>query len=319
MTKVMASATSSQRTNAGVKGVPRSSVRDTVRMARGCSTTRARVRNRRVYDLRVSGAPTPSELFRATMSGGEEDALRMRRFLRRVPTGPRCKSCNAPFGMPGSLLSRAMGRTPWSKNPRFCTQCYTFLKTTGIDGAEVEVSLLFADVRGSTGLAERLGPSEFTSRINRFYRVAGGAILATDGLVDKFMGDGVVGLYIPGLSGLTHPAQAVDAARRIAATSDDAEHGGLPIGVGVHTGVAFVGAVGSSGEVDDFTALGDAVNAAARLGSEAAAGEVLVSLATAAAAGLDAEPLERRRLTLKGRTEPMDVVVLGAAKHAHVG
>jgi adenylate cyclase len=214
--------------------------------------------------------------------------------------------------MPGSLVARAMGRTRWSKNPKFCTRCYTFLKEAGIDGAEVEVTLVFADVRGSTGLAEQLGPSEFTRRINRFYRHAGNEILASDGLVDKFMGDGVVGLYIPGLSGSTHAAQALGAARRIAASSAEPERGGLPNGVGVHTGIAFVGAMGSGGEVDDFTALGDSVNAAARLGSEAQAAEVLASVATATAAGIDLGPLEHRRLSLKGRQEPMDVVVIGA-------
>ena len=244
------------------------------------------------------------------MAGESTDALRQRRFFRRLPSDPRCKSCNAPFRLPGSLVARAMGRSPWGKNPRFCTQCYTFLKQTGIEGAEVPITVLFADVRGSTGLAEQLGPSEFTRRINRFYRAGSAAIIETDGIVDKFIGDGVVGLYIPGLSGKGHAAQAVDAARRIVATSAAAEHGGLPIGAGVHTGVAFVGAMGSQGEVDDFTALGDTVNAAARLGSEAAAGEILVSGVTAAEAGLDAGMLDRRRMELKGRQEPMDVVAL---------
>jgi adenylate cyclase len=266
---------------------------------------------RRVYDHPVT-AQSNRELFQATLEGGENDNLRMRRLFRRVPTGPRCKACNAPFGMPGRLLSHAMGRAPWTKNPRFCNRCYTFLKATGLDGAEVEVTLLFADVRGSTGLAEQLGPIEFTRRINRFYRLAGDAILNTDGLVDKFVGDGVIGLYIPGLSGITHAAQAIDAARRIAAASTAASQDGLPVGAGVHTGSAFVGAVGANGEVDDFTALGDTVNAAARLGSEAAAGEVLVSQAAATAAGLEVGQLEHRRLSLKGRQEPMDVVALRA-------
>ena len=254
----------------------------------------------------MTQAPSPQDLFRQTMSGGETDTLRQRRFFRRLPTDPRCKSCNAPFGFPGSLVSRAMKRSPWAKNPRFCTRCYAFLKEHGIDGAEVPVTMLFADVRGSTGLAEELGASEFTRRINRFYRVAGAALIETDGIVDKFVGDGVVGLYIPGLSGLDHAEKAVVAARMIAPT----ERHGLPVGVGVHTGIAFVGALGEGGEVDDFTALGDTVNIAARLGSEAQAGEILVSAMTAGAANLQTDALEHRHLSLKGRTEPVDVVVL---------
>lgn len=255
---------------------------------------------------------SPQELFRATMAGEATDALKLRRFFRHLPADPRCKACNAPFGLPGSLVSRATGRPPWPKNPRFCSRCYTFLRETGIGGAEVPVTMLFADVRGSTGLAEQLGPSEFTRRINRFYRVASEALIETDGMVDKFIGDGVVGMYVPGLCGLDHAAKAIVAAGTIAAAGDASAGGGhgLPVGVGVHTGVAFVGAVGDGGEVDDFTALGDTVNTAARLGSDAEAGQVLVSVASATAAGLDIERLERRRLELKGREEPVDVVVL---------
>ena len=259
----------------------------------------------------MTRAPTPQELFRQTMSGGETDRLRQRRFFRHLPADPRCKACNAPFGLPGSLLSRAMRRQPWSKNPRFCARCYVFLKENAIGGAEVEVTMLFADVRGSTGLAEELGATEFTRRINRFYRVASGALISTDGLVDKFVGDGVVGLYVPGFSGQQHAAQAITAGRMIART---ASHG-LPVGVGVHTGIAFVGAVGDGGEVDDFTALGDNVNIAARLGSEAGPGEVIVSAVTADAANLQTGALERRRLTLKGRTEPVDVLIVAAERN----
>jgi adenylate cyclase len=258
----------------------------------------------------MAASRTPQELFQATMSGEDTESLHLRRLFRRLPRGPRCKSCNAPFSLPGSIVARSMGRTRWSKNPRFCTACYGFLRQYGIEGAEVVVTMLFADVRESTPLAERLGPREFTRRMNRFYRVAADAVLDSDGIVDKFIGDAVVGLYIPGLSGLTHARQALDAATRIVSISGDADGGGLPIGVGVNTGIAMVGAMGEHGEVDDFTALGDTVNAAARLGSEAAAGEVLVSTATAVAAALDTTALEHRHLSLKGRTEPIDVVVL---------
>lgn len=76
------------------------------------------------------------------------------------------------------------------------------------------------------------------------------------------------------------------------------------------TQVAFLGAVGEQGEVDDFTALGDNVNIAARLGSEAEAGEVIISAVAASAANLETDALERRHLTLKGRIEPVDTFVL---------
>jgi adenylate cyclase len=249
------------------------------------------------------------ELFRATMAGGEVDQLRMRRMFARLPRDPRCKSCNAPFGAPGSLVSRMMGRQRWAKNPRFCNRCYTFLVEYGLSGVEVEVTALFADVRSSTRLAEQIGPAAFRGRINQFYRIASDALIRTDGLVDKFIGDGVVGLYIPGLSGPAHATRAVEAARLILARVSAGEEA-LGVGVGVHTGEAFVGAVGDRTEVQDFTALGDAVNATARLSSVAEAGEALVSVRAATAAGLDLAGLERRHLTLKGRSEPIDVVVI---------
>jgi len=267
-----------------------------------------------------TAGPAPStreDLFRATMEGAETDQVRLRRFLHLLPGDPRCKSCNAPFGLPGSLVARAMGRRRWEKSPRFCNRCYTFLVDYGMTGVEIVITVLFADVRDSTALAEKVGAAEFRRRINRFYRIAGDALISTDGLVDKFIGDGVVGLYIPGLSGADHARKAVEAARQIlsrtaGAGSDGPDTSPLPVGVGVHTGPAFVGAVGDRREVQDFTALGDAVNATARLSSTAAAGEALVSRAAAAAAGLGGSGLEERRLELKGRQEPMDVVVVRA-------
>ena len=76
--------------------------------------------------------------------------------------------------------------------------------------------------------------------------------------------------------------------------------------------MAFVGAVGDAANVEDFTALGDAVNTTARLASVAGRGEALISVEAAAAANLAVEGLERRHLEVKGRTQPVDVVVLGA-------
>ena len=80
----------------------------------------------------------------------------------------------------------------------------------------------------------------------------------------------------------------------------------------MHTGDAFVGATGPIGAVDDFTALGDVVNTTARLASAARAGEVLVSVTATTAAGTPTEGLERRTVEIRGRSEPLEVVVLRA-------
>jgi adenylate cyclase len=171
--------------------------------------------------------------------------------------------------------------------------------------------MLFADVRGSTGLAERARPAEFSRLMNRFYKVATGVLLETEALIDKFVGDEVVALYVPALAGVEHPSAAVRAGRALLRATRHTEVGGpwLPVGIGIHTGTAFVGAVEAEG-VTDITALGDAVNTAARLASAAGPGEALVSEATCAATGLETAELEERRLELRGRSEPVSVRVL---------
>ena len=122
-----------------------------------------------------------------------------------------------------------------------------------------------------------------------------------------------MGLFIPGLSGLDHASRGSeprDGSSTGPRSAPEAER--LPVGVGVHTGTAFVGAVGHAAKVEDFTALGDAVNTTARLASVAASGEALISVEAAAAANLATEGLERRHLEVKGRTQPVDVLVVRA-------
>jgi len=126
----------------------------------------------------------------------------------------------------------------------------------------------------------------------------------------------VIGLFFGGVSGPRHAAAAIDAALDLAeraARPTATPSGVIPAGTAVHTGDAFVGATGPIGAVDDFTALGDAVNTTARLASAAAAGEVLVSIAAASAAGTPTDGLERRTLEIRGRSESLEVIVLRAA------
>ena len=130
-----------------------------------------------------------------------------------------------------------------------------------------------------------------------------------DGIVDKFVGDAAVALFIPGFAGPEHAAAAIRAARGlIERTGNDRPEPWIPIGVGVHTGASFVGSVGE-GDALDFTALGDTVNATARLSALAGAGEILISADAATAAGLDTTALERRTLELRGRAQGLDAWV----------
>ena len=179
-------------------------------------------------------------------------------------------------------------------------------------GTELEISMLFVDVRNSTRLAEGMRPAEFSRLMNRFYRVATDALIRTDAYIDKFVGDEVIGLYFPLFAGKNHAAAAIEGAGQLlTAMRTTGGAAALPIGVGVHTGVAYVGTVrGTEGSIQDVTALGDNVNITARLASQAGAGEALVSEAACASAGHPGGDAEQRCLELKGKSVPVNVRVI---------
>lgn len=233
------------------------------------------------------------------LMGEHPDLLRERRVFRHIPSDPRCKMCLAPQGGLGGPIMRIFGFGRYPPNPQLCNSCFRQSeKHPG--GAEIEITALFADIRGSTGLAETMSPAEYSAAVNEYVRVASHAIREPNGLVDRLLGDGIMALFIPGFVGGPHAPVAIEAARSIVRAVN------LPVGVGLHTGQAWVGFVGGVDEVRDFTALGDAVNVASRLGSEASAGEILYSAATIESARLPTDGLEPRRLELRGRAEPLD-------------
>ncbi len=134
----------------------------------------------------------------------------------------------------------------------------------------------------------------------------------SDAIIDKLAGDQVSGYYVPGLAGPAHARAAILAAHDLLQVTghDDPKGPWIPVGVGVHTGDAFIGSVGAQDGVVDVTALGDSVNVAARLASSAGPGEILVSQDTFIEAGLIQSNLEQRKLSLKGRIDPVTVFVL---------
>jgi adenylate cyclase len=217
--------------------------------------------------------------------------------------------CAAPFSGAGAPLMRAIGKKRSDRNPSWCTSCFDFLATHG-GGADIEATFLFADVRGSTTLAEHMTSAEFRGLMSRFYDAATAVVLEHDGVVDKFVGDELVAMFFPLFAGEGHSAAGVEAARKllVATGHSGADGPWVPLGAGVHTGAAWVGAVGTGARIE-FTALGDAVNTTARLASAAGAGEILVTAGTAEAAGLDSG-LERSSLALKGKEEATQVVRL---------
>ncbi|MEX2458469.1 MAG: adenylate/guanylate cyclase domain-containing protein [Actinomycetota bacterium] len=249
-------------------------------------------------------------LWRGLLTGGDSPIRHDRDRFKRWPGSPRCKTCLYPLGGPvARVLRLRSGRGPSRKNPNFCNLCEEFVRTHP-GGSEVDVSLLFADVRGSTGIAESMEAARFSALMNRFFRAGTHVLIDTDGLIDKFVGDEVVGLYLPAMVA-DHPRAAIEAAQKLLSALGYGDPDGpwLPVGVGIHSGTAFVGSVGDP-SVADFTAMGDTVNVAARLASAAKAGEILVSDAAWKRSGIDAVSTPTRKLEVKGRTAPVEVRVL---------
>jgi adenylate cyclase len=207
---------------------------------------------------------------------------------------------------------RLMGLGPWPGNPKYCRGCFGAMYRDRA-GAEIECTLLFADVRGSTALAERMRPSEYRALLDRFYATAFDVLVAHDAFVDKFVGDEVIGIFVPVMTDGLHARVALEAGVQLLRATGHA--GGNPwvaVGIGINTGIAYVGAVGTDEHVE-FTALGDIVNVTARLSTAAAAGELLATADALHAADVAPRGLERRHVTLKGKSEMTEVFVLSAS------
>ena len=238
-----------------------------------------------------------------------------RRVFKRLPSEPRCLMCASPFAGPGAPFMRLIGKRPSAANPNWCTSCSDFMaKHHG--GAETNGAYLFADIRGSTSLAEGMSPQAFHALLDRFFAAATAAVFKHDGFVDKFVGDELVALFFPLLTGEGYVPRMVSAARDIlrATGHDDPNGPWAPVGIGLHAGRAWFGVVGKEAH-SELTAVGDNVNVAARLGSAAEAGEILISAEAAAKADLDPS-LERRTLDLKGKSLGTEVVSIRIAPPA---
>jgi adenylate cyclase len=270
----------------------------------------------------MSDYATPEEEWHDFLSGTHPH-LQDKSPLRFIPSSPRCKLCRAPFGSPGSLVLRRFGFYPWPKNPKICGRCFRGLDAAAsmcpgdpggeeVRGAEVELSMLFADIRGSSKLARQMPSMEFTRLMDRFYRASSDVLVEHDAIIEKFVGDEVVGLFLPFLAGPDHATRAVDAAHALfeATGYGSAEGPWVPLGAAVHTGSAFVGVVGGH-DGRDFTALGDPMNIAAHLASHAATGEILVTQQVVDRMPLAETDLERRHVSLKGYE--IDALVLPTA------
>jgi adenylate cyclase len=256
-------------------------------------------------------ATASDRAWRKLLVEGHEPILLAHRFFRYLPGPPRCKLCHNPFGGIGGKLVGLFGFKPSRKNPSLCARCCDVLPQ---GGAEVDIAVLFADVRGSTALGEKLGPRAFATTLNRFYHVATETLIQHDAIIDKLIGDEVMALFIPGICGSEYRRRAAEAAIALLRAVGYGELGGpwIPIGAGVNSGHTYVGNVGGHGVVD-FTALGDPVNTAARLAASAGAGEALLSESVYVAVAGQLPNLEQRALALRGKEAPFAVRVCSPA------
>jgi adenylate cyclase len=234
---------------------------------------------------------------------------RLRHVLRVLPRDPRCKFCNAPFQGIGAVLMRMLfGKRRSDLNPRYCNLCEIASREFP-GGAEVPMSMLFIDVRGSTALSETMSPTEFSQLINRFYAAVTKIIVDEDGLVEKLAGDSVSAFWGAGFAGPDYVRRTIDVAQSLLGAMERQK---IPVGIGVNAGVAYFGAMGTADGLTEISAIGDEVNLAARLASKAAPGEIIVSEQALHAAGMDKSNCESRRLELKGIGEAVNVRVIHA-------
>ena len=223
---------------------------------------------------------------------------RFMRVYRRLPADPRCKLCYAPFGG----LGRMLGIRPSRKNSNFCRSCF---ETVPLGGSEREVGVLFADLRGFTAWSGQTAPSAVAASLEGFYKAAMGALMAHDAIIDKFVGDAVMALFLPEMPSLGDRTcdEMVLAAMALAAAAPSGSND-LGVGIGIHYGKAWVGNVGTE-DMKDFTALGDVVNVASRLQGCAEPGQLVISAEVFArlTVAIESSPA---LFDVKGKSEPLD-------------
>ncbi len=183
---------------------------------------------------------------------------------------------------------------------------------TPIEPQEVEVTVLFSDIRGFSTLAERLPARDIASIVGRHLSAMAEVVLEHGGTIDKFQGDAVMAVFGAPEPQPDHAGRALRCAVAMQARQAELNGSGwgvdglpeLAVGIGVNTGPVIAGTVGGAGRLE-YTVVGDAVNVASRLQSEAAGGEIVATASTVSAAPeVRVEPIGPRQV--RGREEPVE-------------
>ena len=180
-----------------------------------------------------------------------------------------------------------------------------------LGGVNQTITVLFADIRGFTRISEHAQPEKIVGLLNRYFSAMTDIIFAHGGTLDKYLGDGLMALFGAPSATPQDAANALNAAvamqRRVMGINVELHQEGLNeigVGIGLHTGEATVGYIGSERR-SEYTAIGDTVNTASRLESNARGGEILVSDATATAARSRYKLKARDPITVKNREQPV--------------
>lgn len=235
--------------------------------------------------------------------GGHPALTKMHGTYKWLPSSPRCRLCHVPFGSVGGWIMGRRGKAPCKRNPYYCSACDVFIESFP-GGAEVEMSILYVDIRNSVKTAAETSTPDVARRVNTFLETATRLITQNDGFIMAFYGDCVVAVWPPGFVGPNHAEKAMNAARALSrAFAAESE---IPAGTGVHTGPVYICTVAAGqGTFRDVSVFGHTVNLTARLASAAPAGRALVSTDTAGKDGSSAVAVD-----LKGFDQPVMAITL---------
>ena len=256
--------------------------------------------------------PGNEGLWSTIFAEGHPDLKKQQWLHKKLPLRPRCRMCLVPFKGIGGWIMRMKGKAQNSRNPNYCNACDKFLEAFP-GGAEVEMSILYVDIRNSTQYTQNHNAAEVSQRINIFLNEATRSITDHDGFVMAFYGDCIVASWPPGFSGENHGLKAQQAAIELVQNKSmiDARGAPIPVGVGVHTGKVFIGTVTAlQGSFRDVSIFGSNVNLTARMASKAAASQVLGSADNIIASGKNTASFSCQTLELKGFPEPVDVYTI---------
>ncbi len=182
-----------------------------------------------------------------------------------------------------------------------------------LGGVNQKITVLFADIRGFTTLSEKESPEKVVGLLNKYFSAMSEIIFAYGGTLDKYIGDGLMALFgAPNASpedSKNALKTAVAMQKRLTALNVELAAEGfsrVSIGIGLHTGIATIGYIGSE-QRSEYTAIGDSVNIASRLEQNARGGQILISDATAAECENLVTLIPHEPLTVKNRLQPVSL------------